>query len=716
MFKSNHRIKNLNQAFSRWKESKNYKHDLDILLEQIDPKASLHDRLLSVVHLMEWIRYQASSQDYSEIKNVKIPAARIRFLLMVLERNQAWKANLAKTLRSVIRDVSALDLFSEIGLPQEFGFWSEFKNRLLLKIMPEKPLREGMGNLFSAMFPSWQDVRWLASLDPNVLNQLIELFHFQVDASEQNWNGLHNDIEEAVLCLVSQVRATGLNSMLRKRMGEKSLKEIPFFKLTTELDQIIFVQGFGSREEFIARCKEYRKLIWSCTSALKDVYRHLNHYGVNVTIVYHLEAANAKLKRIDDLISFMMLDQLDPEIILYFIIQLVQENQDRKSLRALFDQNTRLLARKIVDRSAETGEHYITRTKEEFRKMFKRAAGGGFYTAFTVYIKFGIVALHSSLFIEGFLASINYAVSFLAIQFSGFTLATKQPSMTASALASKMQNIDTGESIEPLIEEIIFLIRTQVVGIIGNVGIVFPTALIMDLVYSHFAGHHLITEEKAHGVLQSTSILSGTPLFAAFTGVLLWASSVFAGWMDNWFVFNNMTDTIKYNRRLNFVFGKETCEKIGLFFQKNVSAISANVSLGFLLGLIPEITKFLGLNLEVRHVTLSSGSVGAAVSYFGLIAFEMKEFWLAVAGIFTIATLNVLVSFSLAFLVAVRSRNIRAIQRGHIYKALLKRFMQRPVLFFYPKESVLKVKELDVGNEQTNQSSHSSNRDHTTAE
>ena len=35
-----------------------------------------------------------------------------------------------------------------------------------------------------------------------------------------------------------------------------------------------------------------------------------------------------------------------------------------------------LLARQVAERSAETGEHYITQSRAEYRDMLRRAAGG----------------------------------------------------------------------------------------------------------------------------------------------------------------------------------------------------------------------------------------------------------------------------------------------------------------------------------------------------
>lgn len=687
-------LENLKHYFSRWKESKNYKHDLDALVSKANPNAPLHERLDWAVDLMQWVRYKRPTQDdYSEIKHIKVPTARLRFLLMVLERRADWKLNVAKTLRSIIHDVPAMELFAEIGLPQELGLMGEFKNRFFNKFMPERPLSEGMGQLFSALFPHDYDPEWMASLDPQVMTKLIELFRYEVAPEEKDWNRLELDIEEALLSLVSQVSATGLNSTIRKRMGQKSFREIPFFKLSRELDELLDVYELGDRALFLVKAKEFRKLIWNCINSLREVYKHLNRYGVSVSIVYHVEAAQSRLKRTDDLIGFLMFDELDVELLMYFLIQLVRENQERKSLRVLFNQNTRLLARKIVDRSAETGEHYITRDKSEYKKMFKKAAGGGAYTAFTVMLKFFLGRFELPLFLGGFLASLNYSISFIAIQASGFTLATKQPSMTASALASKMQFIDTGESVEVLIDEIVHLVRSQVAGVLGNVGMVIPVILIMDAFSFYVLGHHLVPEEKTDYIINSTNILGPTIIYAAFTGVLLWASSVFAGWMDNWFVFNNMKATISYNRKMNFIFGVDVCKKVANYFEKNISSLAASISLGFLLGLVPVIMIFLGLGLDVRHVTLSSGSLATTIPHYGLEIFHRKDFWLAVAGIGLIGFLNLGVSFALALLTAIKSRNIKSIQRDSIYKALWNRFKKKPLSFFYPMENKLVIAE-----------------------
>ena len=75
--------------------------------------------------------------------------------------------------------------------------------------------------------------------------------------------------------------------------------------------------------------------------------------------------------------------------------------QSDRSLRALVYTNLHLLARKLVERAGQTGEHYITTTRREYWQMLASAAGGGVLTLGTAAAKLQISTLHLPLFIEG---------------------------------------------------------------------------------------------------------------------------------------------------------------------------------------------------------------------------------------------------------------------------------------------------------------------------
>ena len=72
---------------------------------------------------------------------------------------------------------------------------------------------------------------------------------------------------------------------------------------------------------------------------------------------------------------------------------------------------------------------------------------------------------------------------------------------------------------------------------------------------------------------------SADPIYAAFTGVLLWLSSLTAGWADNWFALHRLHDALAYQRRLKWVFGAVRAQAIADFAKKHVAGVAANVSL-----------------------------------------------------------------------------------------------------------------------------------------
>ena len=185
-------------------------------------------------------------------------------------------------------------------------------------------------------------------------------------------------------------------------------------------------------------------------------------------------------------------------------------------------------------------------------------------------------------------------------------------------------------------------------------------------------------------MLDSLSLLGPSVLFAAFTGVLLFVSSLIAGGAENWFVLRNIDSVIRYNPRITRFLGTGRADRWASFLRKNVSSLASNISLGFMLGLVPAFAAFFGLGLEVRHVTLSTGQIGVAVASLGWEVLHDDLLWWAVAMLPFNAALNVGVSFYLAFRVALRAHNVSGVDRSRIYKAIRQRFWRRPLSFFWP--------------------------------
>lgn len=669
----------------KWAHAPHSRRNLDTLLNSPPPPdALLRKRLEWLTDLIQWIRAKGRIKTDLNFQTGQPQALRAKYLLSVLEHNPTWKKNVAVILRSLVRNTSALDLFVNMGVHNQQNFSAELLDRLHYKFLPRAPDYANLASFFSQTFDKEEDYLWIEQMDKKVFQDLLALFSYQ-DEGEEPWNHLIAEAKDAILLISTQVHGAGLSTPIRSRLLEKNFKDLPFFELPQLAKKMVESQD---QNECLNAALELERHMDLCQLAISEVYDHLSEYGVSINIVFLLDRMETQLRRIRNLMELILSHEKNPETVSQFVATLMVENVRFHKLRSLFADNLALISKKIVERSAETGEHYITRNRLEYVHSLQKAIGGGFITALTTLVKFLIYRLDASIFFAGFFASLNYSLSFIAIQLFGFTLATKQPAMTAPSLAAKMHKVNDPESLENLVDEIIHLIRSQFIAILGNIYAVIPTMIVLSYVWYLVFRSTLITPAQAHHTLHSFSLLGGMIPYAAFTGILLWLSSVMAGWMDNWFAYHRLSSAIAQNRRMTFVFGESGAKKIALIFKKNISGFSGNISLAFFLGLIPAIGTFLGLPIDVRHVTLSSGALASSVVTLGLPTFSTAEFWLATAGIVACGFLNVIVAFGMSMFVAIRARRIQPPQRKQIYRALLQRLKQQPLSWFFPQNTI----------------------------
>src|SRR5690606_16945098 len=124
---------------------------------------------------------------------------------------------------------------------------------------------------------------------------------------------------------------------------------------------------------------------------------------------------------------------------------LIDINCRKNNVRQLINESTQLVSYEITQHTAKTGEHYITSDRKEYMEMLKASMGGGLIVGIMCIIKVLLAKVHVSDFGHAFLYSANYAFGFIAIYLLGFTLATKQPAMTAAAFINELKKgLDKG--------------------------------------------------------------------------------------------------------------------------------------------------------------------------------------------------------------------------------------------------------------------------------
>ena len=651
----------------------NEQHDhLLQLLQRLQTSMDRVERHLWLYDALRWIRGpRPTPADAAGRLGLLVDAVRARPALVAAWRDW-WEAFLA--------DTDATPLLADLGFAPRTAFVSELGQRLRLKWLPASPDSRDLQTLFEFLRPDAFDAQWLQALDAHTLDGLEQLMRLDSGTPV----AATTTLLDALTYCVGQVSATGYAAEIRTRMADPRHDTQAFHALQPALAALRHALENGADTATVdGAAQTLRERLDACRQAANSVYAHLQAHGISVGIVFRLRQLRRRVIRCRHLLDALQA-RAPLRGWLQLLAHLAHESEDSRSLRQLLLANSHMLAEKVAERSAESGEHYITRNRAEYRDMLRRAAGGGAVIGLTTWAKFGIYALALSPFWSGLAAGMNYALSFVLIMLLHWTVATKQPAVTAPAMAARLKQLQHEGGVDGFVDEVVHLYRSQVAAIAGNLGAVVPMVLLICATLWAASGQAMVTPEQARHVLHEMHLLGPTALFAAFTGVLLFASSIVAGWVENAFVLHQLDTAIAHHPRWRRWLGPARCQAIGGWLLHNISGLAANISLGLMLGLVPVMAQFFGLGLEVRHVTLSAGQITAAAFTLGAQVLASADFWWAMGGLLVVGPLNLGVSFYLAFRVALAAQGVSGQYRGRIRQALYARIRLAPMSFVRP--------------------------------
>ena len=654
--------------------------DLRTLLGTLDPQASLADRHVWLIELFAWLRGDESSAPAC--------ASRLQSFIVTVQAQPELEAKLKAWWHTLLQTVDITTLLADFGFAPRTAFVSELTERLRRKMLPGTPETIDASELFALVAPTRFDAQWMSALDEAQVDQLARLLSTEPEADTLQWQ--HN-LMDAINYCTAQIRAAGFAPELRLRMDRGTGDIKAFHALPADVEELraaLFNAQQDGAQDNEAKLQDviaqYRARLDACRQAVNSIYAHLEENGISIGMVFRLRQMRARIMRVRELLD-ALLSPAPAMAAIKLLSRRVIIAQESKSIGALISANSTLLSAKMAERSSEVGEHYITRDRGEYKQMLGKAMGGGAVTALTTLLKFMVVGVGLSAFWSGFWAGLAYSATFILIQLLHFTLATKQPAMTAPAMAAKLKDINSADAVSDFVDEVTHLVRSQVAAVFGNVFMVVPAVLLVNVLVQLLLGRPMISHKEAVHVLQTLTLLGPTLLWAGFTGLILFASSMVAGWFENWFVLHRLDSAIRHNPRFTAVLGSVRAARLSIYMRENVSGFASNISLGFMLGLIPAFTGFFGFELEARHVTLSTGQLAAAAASLGLDALRLPIFWWCVAAIPLIGALNLSISFYCAFRLALQAHNVSGVDRARIRVEIWKRWRSHPRSFFVPE-------------------------------
>lgn len=615
-------------------------------------------------------------------------------ILSALRQNPEKTEHLSYYIHHVFNKRPFTLSLTEANILSENGFFPELRKRILDKVLPAAENEDTVWFLVDYLtLNAVKDLQFFQNLPEAQTDELFRLLKIDNFITAP---AVRKELLFSANLLAWRAIGTAMENEVMNMVPEYRNYDNPFLALQDEMDDL--VQRYRNNEGFTlsskdAHYKQMRVYLTQCQEYVDQAFKNTSKYGLTGKINQSLLKIRQQILRIGDILDILVLDSSEDILrkskLLFF--KILEYKSYKNNISQLFNDSTRLISHLITNHTAETGTHYISSTGAEYLRMFWKASGGGVVVGMLVILKMMYSYSSGSEFSHAFLYAFNYAMGFIVIYLLGFTLATKQPAMTAATMAKVLSDEqNTRSNYRAFAHLVSKLFRSQFIAFVGNVLWAFPVAL--ALIYGLDVIFNInLAADKAPKLLKDLDpFQSKALLHACIAGIFLFISGVISGNIGNNSVYYHIPTRIAKNPLLKQIFGDRAARSLSRYYSKNWAGIVSNFWFGVFLGVIAPVGAFLGLDLDIRHITFSAGNF--ALGLYGKdFNVDGYTFWVSLITIGLIGFCNFIVSFGLSMMLALRSRKINLGETGEILREIGRYFMLNPLRFFVP----IRSRELD---------------------
>lgn len=630
----------------------------------------------------------------------------IQKLIEVLRQHPEYGDGLASFVLTLIIQYRQIALYTDTGIMSDQGFFSGLRRLVGHRFLPLLPQEDSIVELVGYLFDKRSDERWLANIEKENWDSLVEL----LKVKEEHLNLVataKNSILNAIVILSYRISGIGLHPDLMESYPQILNYSASFVAQNQEA--VLFVNQYRQAHELdnltditpeqAVDSAPLLVMLEQCEDIVATVRKRIYKTGISIRLTNMMLRLDQSLQRVRILTELVSDEGHKRDQAIIELIQTLTDTAYRRySIGHLIDNNTKLLSRKVTENASRVGEHYISTDKAGYKKMFRKASIGGFVIAFMATLKILAYQLALAPIGRAFINSMIYGLGFVFIHVIHGTVATKQPAMTAAAIASTISDGSGKKShqLAKLSELIVDILRTQFVAIMGNIMLAIPVALLVSFAWLQYNGVPMIGDEKAAHLLHDLDPFRSLALpHAAIAGVYLFLSGLIAGYYDNLAVYNHIGARIQRHRLLKYLLPKSWLQRLGGFVEANLGAIMGNFLFGVFLGSTATIGYIFGLPIDIRHIAFASANL--AHGLFNLSAAEIS--WplilISILGVALIGIVNLMVSFSLALFVALRSKEVRFFEWGRLTRLIMGHIFSHPSDFFWPRAKPMSYARID---------------------
>jgi site-specific recombinase len=669
------------------------KRDLDTALSRLtDPAGDEVEKLTALVDALR-----------RPPRRAEAAAATLRQLIGRIEVSPVLAQSLRDALLQLVAGRRAVHCLTDVGILSADGFFTLLSRRLSNTLLPEAVQPDTLKDQLGVIFHKPNDYRWLAGLPRDELLHLMHLLDFRGAGRSPAGRAILLQLLDALQVMSYRITAIGLEPEIVRVHPEIERYESPFLMQNVEMRAFIDAQKLAlqERSEPTLDDKHLQVLLAQCHGVIARIRKQAESTGASISLTYLLVRLRQNLDRCGLLLSLL---QPRPDVdrnsdVLELLLQLVAGENRKNSIRDLFRQNLELLALRIAGHAGRSGETYITTTRAEYYALFRSATGAGLLVAFMAAIKLWLAREPHAPFVEAVRFSSMYAVGFVLMTLWHFSLATKQPALTAHRIARSLDEPAKGhDRLDGLTELIVRTLRSQFIAILGNFVVVMPLSAALAYLAQRYLGYGIVDAGEVAHLREGLDPLRPAVWFwGAMTGVWLFVCGLISGYYDNKAVYDRIAQRIRQLRGLRRLIGARALEHVAGYIDANLGAIAGSAAFGVFLGSTAAVGKVLGAPLDTLHVTFSAANWVYAEYGDAAGPFHWREALRYVLGIGVIGSMNILVSFGLAVFVAARAQRVRVAKPWLLLRKLGVRLLRTPGEFFFPPKDSVPGRAGDVG-------------------
>ena len=668
----------------------------DDLFARMKEQLSQHDTKaitpLALVQLVARLRPK-NAYDSDEIQD------NLNELITRLMADPSDAVTLHDYLLQLVANYQQINLYADDSLMSNEGFFSLLSHRIGNYFLP--PLRgtKELNDIFRQVFFHRFDPVWLGNIDTAHWQQLMTLLSMPQVNTELRTQA-REQVLNALMIISYRITSLSLDPEFAHAYPDLNEYESPFLVQNREiLDFIQKYREYASDEilrwpPLLPDEKQALVMLDQCADVLTRIKRSTRRNGVSLSLTNILIKLDQCLIRIELLFNLLLDNpQQVQESLMGLLYELALAQHETQSVRGVIEANTELLSRQVTENASRTGGHYVSTDRRGYTDMYLSGAGAGAIVAIMATLKLLAGRLSLAPLNQAFLYSMNYSLGFMLIHVMHFTVATKQPAMTAAALAATIQQ-NTSNRTDQMAELAVLtvnIMRTQFIAIIGNISIAMPVAFLITWAWQTNLGEPLLSSQKAEYLLHNLNPFTSLAIpHAAIAGVFLFLSGLIAGYYDNMAVYRRIGVRMRQHSKLQNWLGIERLDRVSGYIERNLGALAGNFWFGVMLGSMGTIGFLFGLPLDIRHISFSSANFIQGLMCLngspdiGLIVVSFL-------GVLLIGLTNLLVSFGLALYVALRARQVRYEQWKPLVRLLITHFMTRRSEFFWPPKNATKI-------------------------